>query len=472
MEHRTCQLLILGGGPGGYSCALRAAELGLDVVLVEPDALGGTCLHAGCIPSKAMIHVAHHYRQNSTDGHLQEIGLQIQGIALDWARAQLWKGALVERLAKGVQGLLQTANVQVIKGYGELQDGKRCWVRMTPDGAADIEFTMEHLVISVGAQEIEIPGFAASDDVLYAASALALPELPRSLLVVGAGYIGVELGQAFARLGVQVTIVESAPRILPLWDAELTRPLQKQLIEEGVDLRLRSKALKFANGRVSLQTDEGQRDSVESEKVLVAVGRKPRLEGWGLENVPLDLREGRLQVNAQCRTTMSGVYAIGDVTGGPMLAHRAIAQAKVVAERIASRRRQFDPVAIPAVCFSAPEIVSVGLTPAEAREQFPPDEVTVKRMPFAGNGRSLTLGAGVGFLRLVVHREGHVILGVQAVGQQVAELAHGFTVALEMGACLEDIAVMALAHPTIGESFGEAAYAVLGLTHGPTEVAG
>lgn len=463
MEHKSCQLLILGGGPGGYSCALQAADLGLDVVLVEPEDLGGTCLHAGCIPSKAIIHVAQHYHQSTADPHMRDIGLQTQGVSLDWPRAQQWKDALIARLAKGVQGLLQTAQVQVVKGYGELQDGKRCWVRSSPAGEVEVEYTTEHLVISVGAQEIEIPGFSPSADVLYAESALELPQLPKSMLVVGAGYIGVELGQAFARLGVQVTIAESAANILPLWDAELTRPLHKQLAAEGISLRLQSKAIEFIDGRVVLETDTGERETLSCEKVLVAVGRKPRLTGWGLRNVPLDLLDGRLQVNAQCRTSMSGVYAIGDVTGGPMLAHRAIAQGRIVAERIVSKRHQFDPAAIPAVCFSQPEIVSVGLTPSEAKEQFPPDEVMVSRLPFAGNGRALTLGDGVGFVRVVVQREGQVVLGVQAVGRQVAELAHGFTVALEMGACLEDIALMALAHPTLGESFAEAAHAAMGV---------
>ena len=227
-------------------------------------------------------------------------------------------------------------------------------------------------------------------------------------------------------------------------------------------MRLECKAVGFNNGVVELETQDGTHESVGCQKVLIAVGRKPRLDGWGRRNAALDVENGCLKINEQCRTSMAGVYAIGDVTGGPMLAHRSIAQGHVVAERVASLRRQFDPVAIPAVCFSQPEIVSVGLTPTAAREAFPPDEVVVTRFPFAGNGRSLTLGGGVGFLRVVAQREGGVLLGIQAVGTQVAELAHGFTVALEMGACLEDIAAMALAHPTLGESFAEAAQMAIG----------
>ena len=463
MEHKSCQLLILGGGPGGYSCALRAAQLGLDVVLIESATVGGTCLHAGCIPSKALIHVAQHYYHSHADGHLAEIGLKTAGVTLDWPCAQGWKDALVARLAGGVTGLLRSSKVQVVQGYGELQDGKRCWVRTEPEGSVQQEYTTEHLVIAVGAQEIEIPGFAPSDDVLYAEQALTLGLLPANLLVIGAGYIGVELGQTFARLGVRVTMVETAERILPQWDAQLTQPVHKRLVAEGVDLRLGCKALEYANGSVLLQSGDGREESFEFDKVLVAVGRKPRLEGWGRSNVPLDLAAGCLRVNAQCRTSMAGVYAVGDVTGGPMLAHRAIAQGHVVAERVASRRRQFDPVAIPAVCFSQPEIVSVGMTPVAARDHYPPDDVVVTRYPFTGNGRALTLRDGAGFVRVVSHREGQVLLGVQAVGHQVAELAHGFTIALEMGGCLEDIAAMALAHPTLGESFADAAQAAIGL---------
>jgi len=463
MEHNSCQLLILGGGPGGYSCALRAAELGLDVVLIEAGAIGGTCLHAGCIPSKALIHVAQHYHQNRADGHLLEIGLKTAGVTLDWPRAQHWKEELIGRLAGGVAGLLRNSNVKVVQGYGELQDGKRCWVRAEPEGSVQQEYTTEHLVIAVGAQEIEIPGFAPSEDVLYAEHALMVGQLPASLLVIGAGYIGVELGQTYARLGVRVTMVETAQRILPQWDTQLTRPVHKRLVDEGVDLRLGCKATEYANNTVQLESSDGRRESLECEKVLVAVGRKPRLEGWGRSNVPLDLAAGCLRVNAQCRTSMAGVYAVGDVTGGPMLAHRAIAQGQVVAERVASRRRQFDPVAIPAVCFSQPEIVSVGMTPAAAREQYPPDDVVVTRYPFTGNGRALTLGDGIGFVRVVAHREGQALLGIQAVGYQVAELAHGFTIALEMGGCLEDIVAMALAHPTLGESFADAAKSAIGI---------
>ncbi len=469
MEQLSTQVLILGGGPGGYSCAIRAAQLGLDVMLVEPARAGGTCLHAGCVPSKAFIHVAERYRDSRGAGDLAALGIANAQAKLDWPTSLSWKDAVVDRLAGGVDALLQRAGVTRLTGRGEMQDGKRCHVHDSAIGVADsadpiAEVHAEHVVLAVGATEVELPGLTPGPDVLYAQQALTLPELPKTLAVVGGGYIGLELGQAFARLGVQVTLVEAQERLLPAYSAALTQSIIKAVLADGVTAHTDARALDWQGGDLQVAVADNEPFGVPAQKVLVAIGRRPNLQGWGCENLALDASASAgIAVDGRCETSMSGVYAVGDVTGEPMLAHRAMAQGQVVAECIAGRRREFAPVAVPAVCFTSPELASVGESAASAKAAGL--EVKVQRYPLAANARALTLGAGVaeGFIEVVVHADDHVLLGVQAVGEHVAELVHSFTLALEMGARLEDIADTIHAHPTLGETFAEASLAALGL---------
>jgi len=465
MEQLSTQVLILGGGPGGYSCAIRAAQLGLDVTLVEPARAGGTCLHAGCIPSKAFIHVAERYRDSNGAGGLAALGIANARASLDWPTTLGWKNSVVERLAGGVDALLQRAGVTRLSGRGEMQDGKRCRVWRSGAQADPIaEVCAEHVVLAVGATEVELPGLPPGSDVLYAQQVLALPELPETLAVVGGGYIGLELGQAFARLGVQVTLVEAQDRLLPAYSAALTQSIIKAVLTDGVTAHTNAQALDWHNGELQIEAADSAPLTVPAQKVLVAVGRRPNLQGWGCENLALEpSATAGIAVDSRCETSMSGVYAVGDVTGEPMLAHRAMAQGQVVAECIAGRRREFAPVAIPAICFTSPELASVGETAASAKATGL--EVKVQRYPLAANARALTLGAGVadGFIEVVVGADDHVLLGVQAVGEHVAELVHSFTLALEMGARLEDVADTIHAHPTLGETFAEASLAALGL---------
>ena len=469
------QVLILGGGPGGYSCALRAAELGLDVLLVDTGRPGGTCLHAGCIPSKALIHAAARYNeslacQTEQAGGLAAMGIRCADVALDWATTQAWKDGVIDSLASGVEGMLAKAGVQVVRGSASMLDGKRARValRGNADTAKEFEVQAQQVVIAVGAREVSLPGLPVGDDVLYAEQALSLDPLPERLAVVGGGYVGLELGQAFARLGVEVTVVEAEERLLPAYPKSLVAPLIKSLVADNIKTLTGTLAQTFADGYLSVSPVESssavegqaQERRVRADKVLVAIGRKANLEGWGREQLALDLVDGFVAVDSRGETSMSGVYAVGDVTGEPMLAHRAIAQGQVVAECLAGRRREFSPVAIPAVCFTAPEIAVVGLT-AEAAKAAGYDAL-VKRFPLAANGRSLTLGSRSGFVEVVADRTDHVLLGVQAVGEHIAELVHSFTLALEMGARLEDVADTVHAHPTIGESFAEVSLAALG----------
>jgi dihydrolipoamide dehydrogenase len=452
------RLLVVGGGPGGYVTALRASQLGIDVTLVESDRLGGTCLIRGCIPSKALIHAAAKFesiREAAGDGGT--LGISISAPPrLNLGETVRWKDGVVNRLNEGVAGLLRRAKVQVVTGWAQFSDAKSCVVA-TAGGAVGI--SAEHVVLATGSEPTELPGLPFGGDVISSTEALSLQSLPRSLAVVGAGYIGLELGSAFRKLGVEVTVIEAQDRILPLYDAPLVKPVARWLERAGVVLHLGAKVHGLEAGKLFMQTQDGKSLAVTADKVLVTVGRKPRTQGWGLEAMGVDMEGRFVRVDDQCRTAMRNVWAIGDLVGEPMLEHKAAAQGEMVAEIIAGHRRRFDPVAIPAVCFTEPEIVSVGLSPSDAGA-----DATTAQFPFAANGRALTMeaGEGGGFVRVVARKHDHRLLGIQAVGAHVSELSGEFALALEMGATLEDIAGVIHAHPTLSEAFFEASLAGLG----------
>jgi len=320
----------------------------------------------------------------------------------------------------------------------------------------------ETVVIATGSVPVELPQLAFGGPVISSTEALSLAAVPKTLAVVGAGYIGLELGTAYAKLGAKVTVIEAADRILPLYDPELTKPVGRRLAALGIDVLLGAKARERDRdtGRLVVDTAAGASRSIEAERILVAAGRRPAVEGWGLEELDLD-RDGRfIRVDDRCRTSMRGVFAIGDVTGEPMLAHRAMAQGEMVAEIVAGHRRSWDKRCIPAICFTDPEIVVAGLLPEEARAAGHAVDIGV--FPFAANGRAMTRHAEDGFVRVVARADDHLVLGIQAVGQGVSELSAGFGLAIEMGARLEDIAGTIHAHPTLGEAVQEAALKALG----------
>jgi dihydrolipoamide dehydrogenase len=320
----------------------------------------------------------------------------------------------------------------------------------------------EIVVIATGSVPVELSGLPFGGAVISSTEALSLSSVPESLAVVGAGYIGLELGIAFAKLGARVTVVEATDRILPLYDAELTRPVAKRLAALGVEIVLGAKAegLTGKDGALVVRAADGKTREIAASRVLVAVGRKPAVDGWGLEELDLDRSGPFIRVDDQCRTSMRGVHAIGDVTGEPMLAHRAMAQGEMVAEIIAGNRRAWDKRCIPAICFTDPEIVSVGLSPDEAKATG--HEVRIGQFPFSANGRAMTRHGEDGFVRVVARADTHLVLGIQAVGQGVSELSAAFALAIEMGARLEDIAGTIHAHPTLGEALQEAALKALG----------
>lgn len=453
-------VLVVGAGPGGYVAAIRAGQLGLDTVIVESDRLGGTCLIRGCIPSKALIHVAGKFEEMQQATGTGALGISIkQPPALDLAETVRWKEGIVNKLNTGVGALLKRAKVQVVQGWAEFSDAKTCTV--TGNGAPVI-ISAEHVILANGSEPVEIPTLTFGDTVISSTEALSLDRVPEKLVVIGAGYIGLELGIAFRKMGSEVTVVELLDRILPLYDEQLTDPVKKWLENAGVTLHLGAKALALVDGKnrpaLKVQIKDGKHITVPADKVLGTVGRRPRTKGWGLERMAVDMNGQFVKVDDQCRTSMKNVWAIGDLVGEPMLAHKASAQGEMVAEIIAGHKRRFHPVTIAAVCFTEPEIVSAGMLPDEA----PKNDVIVAQFPFAANGRALSMDAGEGFMRVLARADDHRVLGIQAVGQHVSELSAEFAHALEMGATLEDIAGTIHVHPTLSEAFHESALKALG----------
>lgn len=469
MKEISCKLLVIGAGPGGYVCAIRAGQLGVDTVIVEAGRPGGTCLNVGCIPSKALIHAAEEFEKVSDmAGGDSPLGISVTAPTLDLAKTTAWKDGIVSRLNSGVAGLLKKAGVKTVHGWATFRDGKTVAVE-TETGSQVIR--AEAIVIATGSAPVELPFLPFGGPVISSTGALALSEVPKKLAVVGGGYIGLELGMAFAKMGADVTVVEALPRVLAQYDAELTRPVVKRLAALGIAVMTGAKAKGLSSqGQVGqaqvskgdallVETSDGKSVKVAAEKILVTVGRKPVTEGWGLDQIDLDMAGRFIKIDDQCRSSMRGIFAIGDVTGEPMLAHRAMAQGEMVAEIVAGHKRSWDKRSIPAVCFTDPELVTAGLSPEEAKAL---GEIKIGLFPFAANGRAMTKLGEDGFVRVVARADNHLVLGIQAVGQGVSELSAAFGLALEMGARLEDIAGTIHAHPTQGEGFQEAALKALG----------
>ncbi|ESY60780.1 dihydrolipoyl dehydrogenase [Mesorhizobium sp. M0051] len=458
MKEISCKLLVIGAGPGGYVCAIRAGQLGVDTVIVEAGKPGGTCLNVGCIPSKALIHAAEEFEKVlHMAGGESPLGISVTAPTLDLAKTIAWKDGIVSRLNSGVAGLLKKAGVKTVHGWATFRDGKTVAVE-TETGSQVIR--AEAIAIATGSAPVELPFLPFGGPVISSTEALALSEVPKKLAVVGGGYIGLELGIAFAKMGAKVTVVEALPRVLAQYDSELTRPVVKRLSALGIEVITGVKAKGTKGGALLIETSDGKSVKVAADKILMTVGRKPVTEGWGLEQIDLDLAGKFIRIDDQCRTSMRGIFAIGDVTGEPMLAHRAMAQGEMVAEIVAGHKRSWDKRSIPAVCFTDPELVTAGLSPEEAKALG--GELKIGMFPFAANGRAMTKLGEDGFVRVVARADNHLVLGIQAVGQGASELAAAFGLALEMGARLEDIAGTIHAHPTQGEGFQEAALKALG----------
>ncbi|MEI8030050.1 MAG: dihydrolipoyl dehydrogenase [Comamonadaceae bacterium] len=460
MDAQQTKLLIIGGGPGGYVAAIRAAQLGIATTLVEADHLGGTCLNIGCIPSKALIHAADAYHQAHHFMGDNTLGIHVDKAHIDIAQTVRWKDGIVARLTGGVGALLKKHGVKVVKGQASMVDGKTVDVDLGKGNAESIRIQCEHLLLATGSVELGLPGMPFGGKVISSRQALSPERVPKTLLVVGAGYIGLELGLVYRKLGADVTVVEAQDRILPLYDEELTKPVANSLRRLGVQVHLGCQVQGLDSAGVRVLDASGRASTLAAEQVLVAIGRVPNTHGWGLEGLMLEMKGRAVKVNDQCQTSMRNVWAIGDLTGEPMLAHRAMAQGEMVAEIISGKRRHFSPTAIAAVCFTDPELVVAGQSPQEAA--LAGLDCIHASFPYAANGRAMTLEASDGFVRVVARRDNHLIVGWQAVGVGVSELSTAFSHSIEMGACLEDVAGTIHAHPTLGEAVQEAAMRALG----------
>jgi len=459
MKTDATTLLVIGGGPGGYVAAIRAGQLGIPTVLVEGERLGGTCLNVGCIPSKALIHAADEFERACRHAGDSPLGIRASAPTIDLPTLVGWKDGIVTRLTGGVAALLKKSGVRVVHGRAQIVDGKTVDIA-TVDGAA-LRIGCAHLLLATGSLPVALPQLPFGGPVVSSTEALAPVSLPRRLVVVGAGYIGLELGTVYRKLGCEVAVVEMLPRVLPAYDAELTRPVAASLRRLGIVVHLECAVdgWNAAGDALRVRRGDGTEFEQPADRVLVAVGRRPATSGYGLESLRLEMAGAATRVDAQCRTSMRDVWAIGDLTGEPMLAHRAMAQGEMVAEIIGGARRRFVPAAIPAVCYTDPEVVVAGIGPADGTRQ---EELVSAQFPLAANGRALTLESPDGFIRVVARRDDHRIVGWQAVGRGVAELAAAFGQSLEMGAVLEDVAHTIHAHPTLGEAVQEAALRALG----------
>jgi dihydrolipoamide dehydrogenase len=452
-------LLVLGGGPGGYAAAIRAAQLGRQVTLVEragPAGLGGVCLQVGCIPSKALIELAD-AMQRTRD--LRAAGLDADGVAVSLERFQAWRRELCAGLARGVGELLDGGGVRIVHGEARFNRADRVAVRTPEDRALFFEF--EHAIIATGSRPAALPGLPFDGErVLDSTGALALPAVPESVAVVGAGYIGLELGTALAKLGARVTVVEALDRVLPTVEESLTAPVLRRLRALGVDLRLDTTAQRLEDGALVVVGPGGGEDRVEAQRVVVAVGRVPNTDDLGLAEAGVSVgADGLIEVGEDMRAA-DRIAAVGDVVAGPALAHKATAEAAVAAEALSGRPAAFDARAIPIVIFTDPEIGSVGLSEAQAREAgLDPVAAT---FPLAASGRAGTLGARDGFTRIVADEATDRVVGVHVVGPHASELVAGGALAIEVMAAPGDVAATIHPHPTLGEGLREAAELMLG----------
>jgi dihydrolipoamide dehydrogenase len=454
-------LLVVGAGPGGYVAAVRAAQHGREVVVVErgggEGGLGGCCLHVGCIPSKALIELA---TARDDLERLRDAGLEVDDVSVDLGRFQTWRRGIVDGLAGGVATLLKQNGVRHVTGSLRFNKPNRAAV-LLPDGNTQF-FEFEQAIIATGSRPAELAGLPSDGErVLTSTGALALDAVPHSVAVVGAGYIGLEIGIALAKLGSRVSVVEALDRILPTVDEALTKPVLRSLERLGIELHLRTRATGLTGDELLVEGAVGER-RVAAEKVIVAVGRVPNTDelGLALAGVPVG-DDGLIPVDEQ-RRALRHIAAIGDVTAGPAVAHKASAEAIVAADALCGRPAAFDPTAIPAVIFTDPEIASVGLSEADARAAG--HDVAVASAPLAASGRAATLGARDGFTRVVVDRTTDRVLGVHIVGPHASELIAEGTLAVEMVASPDDLAGTIHPHPTLSEGLHDAVQRMLART--------
>lgn len=450
--------LVVGAGPGGYVAAIRAAQTGQNVTIVDKGNLGGVCLNVGCVPSKALIQAGHRYEHAKG---AEDMGIKSENTTVDFTKVQEWKGSVVNKLTGGVEGLLKGNKVDIVKGEVYFVDKNT--VRVMDDKNSQT-YTFNNCIIATGSRPIELPTFKYSDRVLDSTGALSLQEVPKKLVVIGGGYIGTELGTAYANFDTEVTILEGTKDILGGFEKQMSSVVKKRLKKKGVSIETEAMAqgVEEREDGVTVKYEvKGEEKSIDADYVLVTVGRRPNTDEIGLDEMGLDMTDkGVINIDNQCRTNIENIYAIGDIVAGPPLAHKASYEAKVAAEAIAGEKTEIDYLGIPAVVFSDPELASVGYTEQEAKDAG--YDVKASKFPFGANGRALSLNDSEGFLKLITRKDDDLVIGAQIAGPNASDMIAELGLAIEAGMTAEDLALTIHAHPTLGEITMEAAEVAIG----------
>jgi dihydrolipoamide dehydrogenase len=463
MAKRTCDVVVIGAGPGGYPCSIRLGQLKQKVICVEKDEVGGVCLNWGCVPSKALISASHTYEK--VKDHGPGMGIFAEGIRVEVPKLQEWKEGIVKKLTGGVRGLFKGNGVELAIGDARVTGPRTVEVK-TREGGTEVLEATKALVVATGSSTIELPSFKFDGkQIIGAKEAVSLKSVPKRLLVIGGGVIGLELGMVYQKFGSELTVVEATAGLLPGVDPECTAVVEKKLLKRGAKIFKNAKAMgyeKSADGSLAVKVDlgGGKYDTFVTDCVLVAVGMRPNGAGLGLEEIGVKVERGFVPTDHLGRTAVDGVYAVGDVSGHPMLAHKATKEGEVVAEIIAGHKAAKDWVAIPSAIFTDPEIAIAGLTEAQAKEKG--IDVRVGKFPFAALGRAMAVSETDGFFKVVANKQTNELLGVHIVGPEASDLISEGALALEMHAFLEDIGLTIHPHPTLGEGFMEAAMNGLG----------
>lgn len=453
---------VVGAGPGGYVCAIRAAQLGMSVAIIESrDTLGGTCLNVGCIPSKALLHASHAYQE--AKDHFPDVGVKVGRVTVDFDQMQAYKAAQVEALTTGVAFLMKKNKIEWVRGRAKLAGSGRLEVVAEDGTTRPVE--AKHIVLATGSEPATIPNVEIDEkQIVSSTGALALDSIPKSVAVIGGGVIGLELGSVWHRLGAEVTVYEYLDEILPGMDGEIAKTFRRELSKQGIQFRLGVAVREVKRMKVSASVRYSKRDDDKVEKeradvVLVATGRRPCTDGLGAAEAGLKLDDaGRVVVDQHWQTSVTGVYAIGDVIDGPMLAHKAEDEGIAVAEIIAGQAGHVNLGLIPSVVYTAPEIAAVGRTEEELKAAG--TAYVVGKFPFSANARAKSRNATAGFAKVLADKATDRILGVHVIGPDAGELIHEYCVAMEFGAAAEDVARTCHAHPTLSEAMREAALAV------------
>lgn len=456
MSSQSFDLIVIGAGPGGYVCAFRAAQLGLKVALVDKRAaLGGTCLNVGCIPSKALLHATEHVAWAKT--HAAESGIKFGSVEVDLAQLMKKKDAVVTKLTGGVGLLAKGRKVTVLTGTATFTSPTT--LRVAGSASDPIEVTAKHFVIATGSAPVELPFMKFDGDTVVSSDhAIAFTEVPKKLVVVGGGAIGLELGSVWARLGSDVTVVEFLPKIAATFDDDIVRQFTRLLQKQGLKIETGAKVTGFAKGVLTAERD-GTKLEFPADKVLVSVGRRPFTDGLGLEKVGVELDDKkRVKVDAHLRTNVANVWAIGDVVAGPMLAHKAEEDGVAVAEWIAGKAGHINWDLVPGIVYTNPEVASVGLGEDEAKKRGL--AINVGKFNFAANGRAIAADATDGFVKIIADAKTDKILGAQILGHNAGELISEIVTHMEYGGSAEDLGRTIHGHPTMSEAIKEAALAV------------